>query len=266
MMFKLNLLVFNLFITISLLAQNQLIQPFLGDISQNQATTNYLMQQPSTLSVEYIELDLNLLNASNNLQLTFDNQNYTVSNDSIAIRGPQNYSWFGSNVNSFGYIIITVSGNIVQGIIRKGIESYKIVTSAANFRPAVVKIDQSQYPQEYCIFPNVNKQNINNNQNVETNYLKEALDTGCPLRALIMYTPGAEAGLTGGGTMTSNIIDEIYSTVEEMNDTFKDSEITNYPAVEIVLIQKWNHTENADISIEKNEFRDDNYVNTLRTI
>jgi len=47
------------------------------------------MQQPSNISVEYIELDLDLLNTANNLQLTFDNKNYTVSNDSIAIRTPQ---------------------------------------------------------------------------------------------------------------------------------------------------------------------------------
>jgi len=224
------------------------------------------MQQPSNISVEYIELDLDLLNTANNLQLTFDNKNYTVSNDSIAIRTPQSYSWFGRNVNGFGYIIITVSENNVQGIIRNGIESYKIVTSSANLRPAVVKIDQSQYPQEYCVFPNANKQNLENNQNAETNFLKEALDTGCPLRALIMYTPAAETGITEGGTTTSSIIDEIYSTVEEMNETFLQSEITNYPAVEIVLIQKWNYTENSNISVDKNNFRDDNYVKTLRTL
>jgi len=37
MMYKLQLLVFNLLISFSLLAQNQLISPFLGDVSQNQA-------------------------------------------------------------------------------------------------------------------------------------------------------------------------------------------------------------------------------------
>jgi len=265
MFVKHNLIFLSLLITLSLTAQNQLISPFLGDIIQNQATTNHLMQKPTTLNINYINLDLSILNNVNNLQLTFDNQNYTVSNDSILQRGHQNFSWFGSNTNGDGYIIISVLGNDVQGVIRKGIDSYRIVTSAANLRKVIVKIDQSQYPQELCTFPKVNKQqSYNVDQNADKGYLKKALDTGCPLRALIMYTPAAEADLAADGTMTSNIINEIYNTVEEMNRSFINSEITNYSAVEIALIQEWNYTENVDMAVDLNSFKNDNYVKSLR--
>ncbi len=267
MMFKLSLLSLNFFITISLLAQNQLISPFSGDVLPNQAATSFLQQKSETVSVNYINLDLNIINSSSNLQLTFDDKNYTVKNDSIASRGYKNYSWFGTNIDNDGYIVVSVLGDDVQGTLRKGNEIYQILTTTTNLRKVVVKIDQSKYPLEYCIFSNTNKQEptqstiINN-----TDYLKTALDTGCPIRSLIMYTPAAEADLVGGGAMATDIVNTIQQAVEITNLSFQRSEITNYNAVEIVLIQKWNYTENTDISVDKNNFRDDNYVNTLRTI
>lgn len=48
-----------------------------------------------------------------------------------------------------------------------------------------------------------------------------------------------------------------------MNDAFKNSEITNYPAVEIALIEKWNYVEVSGVNT-KNVFKNDAYVNQLR--
>ncbi len=275
-MFKLYLLLLNLSITISLFAQNQLISPFLGDVTPNQPATNYLMQQPETADVEYVNLNLNTLNNATNLQLKFDNLNYTVTNDSIALQGPQNYTWFGTNTTGDGYIIISVLGDDVQGIIRKGLETYELLTTAASQRKVIVKIDQSQYQQELCEFDSaiIDKTQENNGEELTNkSILKKALDTGCPIRVLVMYTPAAEADITGGGVMISDIKNAIQNTVEEMNNTFKESEITNYPAVEIALIQKWDYEEFSefsdtimvtDMAVDLNIFKEDSYVNRLR--
>jgi len=245
--------------------QLQLISPFLGDITQNQPATEALMQQPETINVKYVDLNLSLINNSSNLQLTFDDQNYIVNNDSIVIRGPQNYSWFGTNINNDGYIIITVLGNDVQGIIRKGLETYELLTTSMNERKVVVKIDQSQYPEEYCVFENTN---VNDKAATisETNYLKEALDTGCPIRALVMYTAAAEADLDRRGALATNIKNYIQKTVEELNVTFERSKVTNYPAVEIALIEKWDYVEDTskNIVIERDNFKNNADVNKLR--
>jgi len=184
MLVKNNLILLSLLITLSVTAQNQLITPFLGDVSQNQAATTFLQQKPETVSVKYINLDLNTLMNANTLQLTFDNQNYSVTNDSIVQRGPQNYSWLGTNINGFGYIIISVLGDDVQGIIRKDSESYQIFTTANN-QQVVVKIDQSQFPPENC-FDNLNTPNPITNPGTGG-----GANVGCPIRALIMYTPAA---------------------------------------------------------------------------
>lgn len=269
MMFKINLLVLNLLITISLFAQNQLISPFLGDVTPNQPATNYLMQQPETTDVEYVNLNLNTLNNATNLQLTFDNLNYTVTNDSIALQGPQNYTWFGTNTNGDGYIIISVLGNDVQGIIRKGLETYELLTTAASQRKVIVKIDQSQYQQELCEFDSAIIDKTQENAGEESSnksILKKALDTGCPIRVLVMYTPAAETKLNGAGALICSAENAIQSTVGEMNVAFERSEITNYNAIEIALIQKWNYVENSDSDIvaDMDTFRIDPYVNSLR--
>lgn len=205
MSIKLNLLLlFTLCITVSLFAQNQLISPFLGDVAPNQSATTFLMQKPETVSVKYINLNLNTLKNSNTLQLTFDDQNYSVTNDRIVERGLQNYSWFGTNINGYGYIIISVLGDDVQGIIRKDSESYQIFTTATNNRKVVVKIDQNQFPAENCI-DNVTNPNPIINPNPTSN-------VGCPIRALIMYTPAAESDLSGGGAMLTDVINIIETT------------------------------------------------------
>ena len=255
---KNNLMLFSLLITLSISAQNELISPFLSHISQNQAATTFLLQKPETVSVKYINLDLNTLQNANTLQLTFDDQNYSVTNDSIVERGPQNYSWFGSNINGFGYIIISILGDEVQGIIRKDGESYQIFTTATNNQQVVVKIDQSQFPAENCI------DNVHNP--IPITNPSTGANVGCPIRALIMYTPAAESDLSGGGAMLTDVTTTIETTVAEMNFAFEQSTITNYPAVEIALIEKWNYTETAgsSMSTTKSNFKDNAYVNQLR--
>jgi len=190
------LLLLTLFITVNLSAQNQLISPFLGDITANQPASNFLMQQPETISIEYIDLNLSILNSTTNVQLTFDDQNYTVNNDSIVVRDTQDYSWFGTNANGDGYIIISVLGNDVQGIIRKGLETYELLTTSMNQRKVITKIEQGAFPEEYCVFDTEIEEEPFGGLYPNSSTLKKALDTGCPIRALIMFTPAAEADLT----------------------------------------------------------------------
>ena len=260
------LLLLTLFITVNLSAQNQLISPFLGDITANQPASNFLMQQPETISIEYIDLNLSILNSTTNVQLTFDDQNYTVNNDSIVVRDTQDYSWFGTNANGDGYIIISVLGNDVQGIIRKGLETYELLTTSMNQRKVITKIEQSAFPEEYCVFDTEIEEEPFGGLYPNSSTLKKALNTGCPIRALIMFTPAAEADLTGGGVLLTDVKNTVQKTVSEMNLTFVASEITNYPAVEIAIIEKWDYVENVDsiMSRDKNNFKNDAYVNSLR--
>lgn len=201
MLIKYFLLILNLFFAFTLLAQNnQFISSFDGDLPQNQPAVNFIMQQPGTVSVKFINLNLNILNTYDDFHLSYDNKNYTVNYDRLEQRGYNNYSWFGRNTDGSGYIIISVLGNDVQGIIRIGIETYRIFTTNNNAK-VVVKIDQSEYPQEACFIqdPAVNKQ-LNPSDKVTTekpNALRRALATGCNMRALIMYTEAAEDGIKG---------------------------------------------------------------------
>lgn len=264
MLVKNNLILFSLLITLSLSAQNQLISPFVGDITQNQASTNFLMAQPTTNNVNYINLDLSILNNLNNLQLTFQSENYTVTNNGIKQRGYQNYSWFGTNTSGDGYIILSVLGNDVQGIIRKGIETYNIYT-AANGAKAIVQYDQSQNPIEYCVFDNtpVPKTNTTNHNTLQ-NTLKTAADVGCPLRGLILYTPAAAMGMSGSGIMLTDIENAIQAAIEEMNLSFNESQITDYDAVEVALMRQLNFVEDTIITNDLNTIMADATINNLR--
>ncbi len=246
MMYKLNLFAFTLFLTLALSAQNnQLINTTIGgDLPQNQPAVNFLMQQRGNASVEFIDLRLNILNDFNNFQLTFDNKNYNVTYTELEYRGPQNYSWIGDNNEGDGYIIISVLGDDVQAIIRKGTESYRILTTASGAQ-VVVEIDQSQYPLENCFLDN-QLQNTQLKQPVAPtaqNYSenKTALEVGCPQRAVILYTPDAAIGIKGYySEMRTDIKNSIQQAIKEMNDAFIRSEITTYDAVEIALIREFN--------------------------
>ncbi len=261
MMYKLNLLTFTLFLALVLSAQNnQLISPTIGeDLPQNQPAVNFLMQQQGNASVKFIELNLNILNNFNNFQLTYDDKNYNVTYSELEIRGPQNYSWIGDNTEDDGYIIISVLGNDVQAIIRKGNESYKILTTGTGAQ-VIVEIDQSQYPLEDCFFDDQteNKQtqaptNLNT-QNYPAN--KTALEVGCPQTAVILYTPNAATGIKGYyDEMRTDIKNSIFEAVKDLNEAFFRSDITTYDAVEITLIREFNFDNSNSTKVDHDSLK-----------
>lgn len=245
MMFKLNLLTLTLFLTLAISAQNdQLINTTIGgDLPQNQPAVNFLMQQRGNESVEFIDLRLNILNDFNNFQLTFDNKNYNVTYTELEYRGPKNYSWIGDNTEGDGYIIVNVLGDDVQAIIRKGTESYRILTTSTGAQ-VLIEIDQSQYPLEDCEVANP-PQNQQAKLPAETKpqnkAYKTTLDVGCPQTAIILYTPDAAIGIKGYySEMRTDIKNSIQQAIRDMNEAFENSEITTYDAVEIALIREFN--------------------------
>jgi len=258
-MLKLNLLGLSLFLALALSAQNnQLISPNIGeDLPQNQPAINFLLQQPGNASVKFIDLRLDILNDFNNFQLTYNNKDYEVSYNKQEIRGPQNYSWVGDNTEGDGYIIISVLGDDIQAIIRKGIESYKILTTGTGAQ-VIVEIDQSEYPLEDCFFDDQpeNKQAPAglNTQNYPTN--KTALEVGCPQTAIILYTPDAATGIKGlYDEMLTDIKNSIQEAVKDMNEAFEDSEITTYDAVEIALISEFNFDNSTSTAVDLDSLR-----------
>lgn len=244
MLIKLNIILFCILFALPVLAQtNQLISPQIDDGNQNQQAIQVLLQQPTNISANYININLDVLNLFEQFKLNFDDKDYTVNYDRTNVRGPSNYSWFGDNESGDGNIIISVLGNDVQGLLFIGIEIYSIVTTLSGAH-IIVKVDQSQFPNETCIFPdqNNNKTNVFEDTKSNKNTLKQKLAEGCTLRALIYYTEKAETKV-GLGILGTTIQNKIQLSVDATNQSFKDSDIFNYDVVEIALIQKTDYKE-----------------------
>ncbi len=274
MMFKINFLLLNLLFALKAFSQNnQLISIIQPDIYDNLEATNYLFAQPTTIHMHYIDLDLNILDDFNTFQLQFHNQNYEVNFKRKDDRGPKNFSWFGNNTDGNGSIIINVLGDDIQGIIRKGNNIYRILTTRKG-STAIVHIDQSKYPPESCfttgaLQPGPQKTSTNESTQKETNHIQQALANGCKITGLVMFTPAAEIAMKGSGdVMYTNIKNAIQEAVDDTNEAFVNSDITNYPPIELILVQKLNFVEDPDTTIGANlrAFRNTAEVNTLKDL
>lgn len=248
---KHNLLLLSLCITLNLAAQTELIVPVASEPGLNAEADAYLLAQPTTIWVNYVAFQLDEINTTDTFNVSFHAEDYNITFDRKEERGLNNYSWFGTNVDGDGSIIISVLGSDEQGILTKGNEIYRILTTA-NKITAVVHIDQSKYPAETCftsgaLIPGNQKNATNHSQQKEANHIKQALENGCKIRGLLLYTPAAEASIKGSGDpMLTDVKNAIQQAVEVTNEAFKESEITTYAPIELVQMSQLNIEEEVD--------------------
>jgi len=269
MFIKPTLIYFCLFFALTIFAQTELIIPIQPDPNANIEATDFLFAQPTTIWMHYIDLRLSDLSNANTFNLSFHNEDYNINFDRMEVRGTNNYSWFGKNTDGDGSIIISVLGNDVQGILTKGSEIYRILTTAKGVK-AIIHIDQSQYPQEACynngaLAPNVQKSTNGQSQKKETNHIKQALANGCTIKGLVMYTPAAEAAMKGSGDpLLNDIKNAIQIAVNRTNEAFIRSEITDYDPIELVLVNRLNFEETDDAVLDLVRLKDSTAVHILR--
>ncbi len=269
MFFKNSLLFLSLFISLNLTAQTELIVPIQPDFYENIEATNFIFAKPTTIWSHYIDIELNDLNTTDVFNLRFHNEDYNVVFESKEERAPNNYSWFGTNTDGDGSIIITVLNGDEQGILTKGSEIYRILTTAKGYQ-AIVHIDQSQYPPEACftegpLVPDVQKNASDQSHHKETNHIQQALANGCKINGLVMYTPAAEAAMKGSGEpMLTDVKAAIQLAVDRTNLAFKRSEITDYDPIELVMVSQLNFVEGSSASADIVRFKDSTFVQNLR--
>jgi len=251
MFIKHNLFFLSLFITLSLAAQTELIVPVASEPGLNAEADAYLLAQPTTIWVNYVAFQLDEINTTDTFNVRFHAEDYNITFDRKEERGLNNYSWFGTSIDRDGSIIISVLGSDDQGIFTKGNEIYRLLTTA-NKITAIVHIDQSKYPAEACftsgaLIPGNQKNANNHSQQKEANHIKKALENGCNIKGLVLYTPAAEASMKGSGDpMLTDVKNAIQQAVEVTNQAFKNSEITTYDPIELVQISQLNFEEEVD--------------------
>ncbi len=264
------ILIFSLLISLNLTAQTELIVPVAAEPGSNAAADAYLFAQPTTIWVNYVAFQLSEINVSDTFNVRFHAEDYNIVFDRKEERGFNNYIWFGTNIDGDGSIIISVLGNDEQGILTKGNEIYRILTTADKIT-AVVHIDQSKYPAEACftsgaLIPGNQKSTTNQSQQKEANHIKQALESGCTVKGLILYTPAAEAAMKGSGIpMLTNVKNAIQQAVEVTNQAFVRSEITTYNPIELVQISQLDFVEETDSIIpDLYRLQDSTFVQNLR--
>jgi len=269
MVLKHSLTLLSVIITLNLTAQTELIVPIQPDFYENMEATNFIFSKPTTIWSHYIDVELDDLNTTDVFNLRFHNEDYNVSFDRKEIRSANNYSWFGTNTDGDGSIIITVLNGDEQAILTKGSEIYRILTTAKGYQ-AIVHIDQSQYPPEACftdghLIPGVQKNTPNQGHQKQTNHIQQALASGCTINGLVLYTPAAEAAMKGtGDPMLTDVKNAIQLAVDRTNLAFRLSEITNYNPIELVMISQLNFIEGGSAGVDIVRFKDSTFVQNLR--
>lgn len=231
-------------------------RPISGPSPSQQAMIDQLLQSPKYTNAICVNLNLEALENYNDFEVQFFENNYTVNNNKLERRNQNSYSWFGDNSGQDGNIILTVLGKEVQGIIFKGENMYKLLT-LSDYSKAIVLVDQNQFPEGECVNPNsplVNLPNLNRAiTNTNTQTLVETAGLGCTMRALVMYTAAAEAELkSASGALTME--NTIQGAIDFTNKALRDSEIFNYDAVELVLVQKTNYAEGDSMDVDLYSF------------
>lgn len=175
-------------------------------------------------------------------KVSFWELNETVYQTKLNVRSFKSFSWFGSNKDKMTSIILTVSGNDIQGMITHKTEVYRIET--VNDSYYITKIDHSKYPSEECGNGSQNDNNNNVNEDNPTNTdsisYQQKMISGepftCRLRLLVLYTPAAKNAV-------SNISNTIQLAVDEMKQSFINSNV--YREVELVYVGEANYTESG---------------------
>jgi len=223
---------------------------------QQEAMVDQLLQNPSYDAAVCVELNLNALSQNNQVQLEFFDWEYTVNSDKTEQRAQNDYSWFGDNAQNDGDIILTVLNDEVQGTIFKGNNMYRLLTLADKSK-AIARVDQNQFPEGECITPPPPLIQAAMAKHKTTNTgemtLREKAGLGCTMRALVMYTQEAEDELKGEFPALS-MKTIIQSSVNRTNQSFENSEIFDYDALELALIQKTNYVEGDSMSIDLYNF------------
>jgi len=195
--------------------------------------------------VEKINVNLLVLKKNNKIELQFADKHYEVNTAKITVRGINNFSWVGENLLKDGNIMITVLNGNIQGLITKGLEVYRIITTVSG-EYVVIKIDQSKYPEEKCLKEpdNVLIQSQKREVEVEKKGINNKLNNTCKVRLAVLYTPAAESNVV-------NIKNHIQLAVDETNQSFINSDV-NF-RVELAYLEKTNYVE-VDYLTDLNKF------------
>lgn len=254
--------------------QNRLIYKK-SNLKSDGKVNSILNKSKANKSVDFVNIDLGILANSDDINLQFGDNEYTIKRDKVKARDIKNFSFIGKNKNQDGSIVMSVLDDDIQGTITHENKVYRIETIGkddyaivlVNHAELIEKCDNltdfnakhSQLKHTDSISKNIDESNTSNNNSSQ---LKSAslssLTFGCKIRVLVLYTPAAR-------TSVSNIRNTVLLAIDETNQSFVNSGV-NYE-VELVYIAETNYTE-VDIDTDKNRFRSngDEYMDEVHTL
>ena len=220
--------------------------------------------------VEEVDFNLEVLEKSDVLSLSYYDQEYQVVKETYTIRDSLNLSYSAVNLENDGNLVMSVLGDDIQGIITKGNAVYEIVTHSPG-EHMIVEVDQSLYPDGDCYEELPPEEETPRDQGkqgetpllnqLKSSFLESSLsardEMECKIRVLVMYTPKAEA-------KSSNILNNIQAKVDLTNQSFRNSKI-NYE-IELVYVGRTEYDESKGYLLKRFHYNNDGYMDEVHEL
>jgi hypothetical protein len=254
--------------------QNRLIYKK-SNLKSDGKANSILKKSTANKSVDFVNIDLEILADSNDIVLQFDDNEYYIKREKVKVRDIRNFCFIGKNKSQDGSIVMSVLDDDIQGTITYGNKVYRIETInkddyaivLLNHAELIEKCDNlteksvksSQLKNSNLGSQNTDELNISsiNSTQLESTSLS-FLTYSCKIRVLVLYTTAARNSV-------SNIRNTVLLAIDETNQSFSNSGM-NYE-VELVYTAETNYTEvDIDTDMDRFAINGDGYMDEVHSL
>ena len=219
------------------------------------------ISDPTIVRSRWVRVDFDLLRgdslsegASSIVLNLFDDISFQTIKDRFERRSSTGYTWFGRIAGtSISQVILTVEDDVLAGNILADGELYQVRAVHEGIH-AIRRIDQSQFPEEAPPIPVP----IPSDKTEAFSPLPQA-DDGSLIDVLVVYTAAA-------ANASSSISAEIQLAIDETNQTYVNSGVTQRVRLVHAAQVSYTETGNGDVDLDRLQNPSDGYLDEVHTL
>ena len=223
--------------------------------------TGRAISDPTVIRSRWVRVDFDLLRGdpvsegtSSMVLNLFDDISFQTIKDRFERRSSTGYSWFGRIAGiSISQVILTVEDDVLAGNILADGELYQVRAVHEGIH-AIRRIDQSQFPEEAPPIP----VSILSDKAEAFPPLSQA-DDGSLIDVLVVYTAAAASA-------SSSISAEIQLAIDETNQTYINSGVTQRVRLVHAAQVSYTETGNGDVDLDRLQNPSDGYLDEVHTL